>query len=104
MGSIIRVESCHDLSVQEVGSNFMNFMVIFRYLYAQQNWHTSIIIGPLLEGEWLAHLYKFLETTLHCLTGVPETYYSDYIKRNSSFHKCVKQLRMVYTVKRLGCI
>ena len=52
MGSIIRVESCHDLSVQEVGSNFMNLWVIFRYLYAQQNWPTSIIIGPLLEGEW----------------------------------------------------
>ena len=30
----------------------MNVWVICRYLYAQQNWPTSIIIGPLLEGEW----------------------------------------------------
>ena len=66
MGSIIRVESCHDLSVQEVGVKFYEFVgniSVFicatKLAYIHNYWPTF--------GRWvgeLAHLYKFLETTL----------------------------------------
>ena len=53
MGSIIRVESCHDLAVQDSGGGvqfceFVGNMLVFIWVTKLACIH--IIIGPLLEG------------------------------------------------------
>ena len=61
MGSIIRVESCHDLPVQDFGGGvqfceFVGNMLVF--ICATKLAYIHIIIGPLLEGEWGSwHIY-----------------------------------------------
>ena len=57
MGSIIRVESCHDLPVQDsgVGVKFCEFVgntLVCWYICVTKLAYIHIIIGPLLEGEW----------------------------------------------------
>ena len=53
MGSIIRVQSCHDLPEQDSGGGVQfcefvgNMLVLITKLA-----YIPIIIGPLLEGEW----------------------------------------------------
>ena len=54
MGSIIRVESCHDLPVQDSGGGvqFGEFVGNVVFICVTKLAYIHIIIGPLLEGEW----------------------------------------------------
>ena len=57
MGSIIRVESCHDLPVQDSGGGvqFCEFVgnnkIMLVFICVTKLAYIHIIIGPLLEGE-----------------------------------------------------